>query len=168
MRRNNIAIRNAHASDAQLLAKWWNDGKIMAHAGFPDGLGTSPAEVEEGLKADEDRVRRRLILEYDKEAIGEMSYRFKTHDTAEIGIKICVPTLREKGIGTQALTLLIEHLFNELDAKRIILDTNVTNPRAQHVYKKLGFEETYYYFNAWTNQHGELQSSVHYQLLKTK
>jgi len=34
-----IRIRNATADDAQVLSKWWNNGKIMAHAGFPNDLG---------------------------------------------------------------------------------------------------------------------------------
>ena len=35
----NLTIRSAVAEDAPLLAKWWNDGAVMAHAGFPDGTG---------------------------------------------------------------------------------------------------------------------------------
>ena len=34
---------------ARKLAAWWNDGAVMAHAGFPNGLGTSEEEVIEGL-----------------------------------------------------------------------------------------------------------------------
>ncbi|WP_279306871.1 hypothetical protein [Paenibacillus pseudetheri] len=33
----NLVIRNATANDVPLLYSWWNDGKIMAHAGFPNG-----------------------------------------------------------------------------------------------------------------------------------
>ncbi len=36
-----IIIRNAMPEDATLLANWWNDGIVMAHAGFPKGLGTT-------------------------------------------------------------------------------------------------------------------------------
>jgi hypothetical protein len=32
-------IRNAYARDAKILSEWWNNGEVMAHAGFPDGLG---------------------------------------------------------------------------------------------------------------------------------
>ncbi len=30
----NLKIRNAGESDAKQLAVWWNDGRVMAHAGF--------------------------------------------------------------------------------------------------------------------------------------
>ena len=35
-----VLLRNAEAGDAGQLAAWWNDGKVMAHAGFPWGLAT--------------------------------------------------------------------------------------------------------------------------------
>lgn len=38
----NLTIRNATVEDAVLLSAWWNDGKIMAHAGFPNGTGETP------------------------------------------------------------------------------------------------------------------------------
>lgn len=34
---NNLTIRNATVEDADLLSEWWNNGEIMAHAGFPNG-----------------------------------------------------------------------------------------------------------------------------------
>lgn len=42
----NIVIRNASADDAETLCRWWNDGKVMAHAGFPKGLGTTVQKIE--------------------------------------------------------------------------------------------------------------------------
>ena len=41
----NLTIRQAEASDAKQLATWWNDGAVLAHAGFPTGVGTTAAEV---------------------------------------------------------------------------------------------------------------------------
>ena len=29
-----LCIRSAEADDCPQLAKWWNDGSVMAHAGF--------------------------------------------------------------------------------------------------------------------------------------
>ena len=39
---DNLTLRNATVKDADLLSAWWNDGKIMAHAGFPNGTGETP------------------------------------------------------------------------------------------------------------------------------
>ena len=35
----NLTIRDAVVQDAEQLAQWWNDGRVMAHAGFPNGTG---------------------------------------------------------------------------------------------------------------------------------
>lgn len=48
--------------------------------------------------------------------------------------------------------------------KKIILDTNLNNLRAQHVYEKLGFQKIRVNVDAWKNQLGELQSSIDYEL----
>ena len=49
-----LCIRNAEKKDCEQLAKWWNDGKVMAHAGFPNGLGTTATEIEKQIVNDSD------------------------------------------------------------------------------------------------------------------
>ena len=42
---SNLTIRTAVPADAEQLAAWWNDGAVMAHAGFPLGLGITEEKV---------------------------------------------------------------------------------------------------------------------------
>ena len=181
-----ITIRNAGQDDAVILAEWWNDGAVMAHAGFPHGLGTTAEKIIKDLASDSDEQRRRLILEIGGKAVGEMSYTisgdndrnlgFPDHYcidslfpgdrgelTAEIGIKICNPDYQEKGYGRRALSLLIRELFRR-KVSRIILDTNLKNTRAQHVYELLGFVKQGVRTDSWRDQEGVLQSAVDYAL----
>lgn len=159
----NLTIRNATVEDAELLSSWWNDGKIMAHAGFPNGTGETAHEIAEKLGKDTDEDRR-LIIELDNRPIGEMGYGREREDTAEIGIKICDFAEQDKGYGKILLSMLIFSLFNDMGYKRIILDTNVNNKRAQHVYEELGFTKVRVRENSWKNQLGELQSSIDYEM----
>lgn len=159
-----LTIRNAAAGDASRLCNWWNDGSVMAHAGFPEGLGTTVEEVKQGLLKDSDEAGRRLIMEADAEPLGEMNYRNVGNKIAEIGIKICEPSKQEKGYGTRLLAMLVHALFMDLGYGKIILDTNVNNSRAQHVYEKLGFRKIRVNKDAWKDQLGEWQSSVDYEL----
>ena len=46
----NLTVRQAESADAKQLTAWWNDGAVMAHAGFPGGLGTTEEEVIEIIK----------------------------------------------------------------------------------------------------------------------
>lgn len=163
-KQDNVSIRLATIQDAELLCDWWNDGKVMAHAGFPKGLGTTVSEVLEIIK-NNDSNNKIFILEYASTAIGEMNYRIYDN-TAEIGIKICDLSYQEKGIGTKALNLLIKYLFQKLNVDKIILDTNLKNTRAQHIYEKLGFTKLRVNYESWKDQMGEFQSSVDYELTK--
>lgn len=45
-----------------------------------------------------------------------------------------------------------------------MLDTNLDNKRAQHVYETLGFRRLRVHENAWTDRDGVPQSSVDYEL----
>ena len=164
IQKKDIVIRNAQKEHCEQLAAWWNDGRVMAHAGFPLGLNTSAEEIENQIAGDSDETKRRLIIEYRGGRIGEMSYSNVGNRTAEIGIKICEPAFQEKGLGRVILSLLIRELFSDGYSK-IVLDTNLNNLRAQHVYEKLGFRKLRIRENSWQNQLGEWQSAVDYELI---
>jgi len=57
-------------------------------------------------------------------------------------------------------------LFNEYGYEKILLDTNLNNKRAQHVYEQLGFKKVRTKENVWTDQAGVLQSFVDYELTR--
>ena len=157
LKHENIVVRDAIPSDASQLAAWWNDGSVMAHAGFPNGLGTTEEEVIAGLG------KGRLFLEENGRPIGEACYRPVGDGVAEIGIKICEPDCQNRGLGRIVLSMLIRWLFdNGID--KIVLDTNLTNLRAQHVYESLGFRKLRVNHDSWLDQLGNKMSSVDYAL----
>ncbi len=159
-----ILLRNAEKADAAQLAAWWNDGAVMAHAGFPLGLGTTAEKIAAQISTDTDDTRRRLVIAYQGRLIGECSYRVQSQGEAEIGIKICEADMQEKGLGKVILSLLIRALFHRGMA-RITLDTNLKNTRAQHVYERLGFRCLGVRENSWQDQLGRWQSAVDYALV---
>lgn len=160
-----ICIRNAEKMDCKQLAAWWNDGKVMAHAGFPNGLNICADEIEKQIETDCDNTKRCLIIEKNDVSIGEMSYYNLENGIVEIGIKICNPDYQEKGLGRIILSIFIGELFNR-GYEKIKLDTNLKNERAQHVYEKLGFSKIGVRKNCWKDQLGELQSAVDYELVR--
>lgn len=163
LHQDNLVIRSAAHDDAPILCAWWNDGKVMAHAGYPKGLGITVQEVVRNLEAGKNHI---MMLEIGGKAVGEMNYRITAEGAAEIGIKICQSDRQDKGYGTRFLKMLIKHLFDELGFQKIILDTNLQNTRAQHVYEKIGFRKTAVHIDSWQDQLGEWQSSVDYQMTK--
>ena len=156
----NLIIRQAETADAKPLAAWWNDGAVMAHAGFPNGLGTTEEEVIEGLS------NGRMVIEESGRLIGECNYRNVKDGVAEIGIKICETDCQNRGVGRKVLSMLIGWLFRN-GCSKIVLDTNVSNTRAQHVYELLGFRKVRTSTDSWRDQLGRLQSSVDYELVES-
>ena len=82
----------------------------------------------------------------------------------DIGIKICDPSCRDRGLGKRLLRMFIGELLGPMGYRRIVLDTNLNNRRAQHVYEQLGFRRLGVRKDAWRDQLGVLQSAVDYEL----
>lgn len=166
--KDNLVIRRARPSDAATLAMWWADGKVMAHAGFPNGIKTNIPELTKRIinqNAEENPQNVLLIIEISGISVGEMNYSIKDKEVAEIGIKICNFDYQNKGYGTMSIKLLTSYLFDKKHIKKIVLDTNVKNERAMHVYESIGFIKTSTTPNAFIDQLGNWQTAVCYELV---
>ena len=161
----NLSIRKAEINDAPLLGNWWRDGQVMAHAGFPNGLDISNEQIAKDLTNGWSNGGL-LIMQVDGTAVGEMSFRDKGDKVASIGIKICNKDMQGKGYGTKFLKMLIKYLFEHKGFEKIILDTNVKNIAAQKTYEGLGFVKVAVHEDSWTDQLGQLQSYIDYEMTK--
>lgn len=162
LKQDDLWIRTATLEDAHQLCIWWNDGKVMAHAGFTKGLNTTVDKIQHQLSFP--GKSHRMMIGYKEYTIGEMSYNEVDDITAEIGIKICDFAYQNQGNGTKLLKMLLGYL-KEIGYKKVILDTNFNNQRARHVYTKLGFKEVAINKDAWLNDLNEPQTSVDYELI---
>ena len=74
--------------------------------------------------------------------IGNLSIRIDAKNrVGNIGIMIGEKSVWGQGYGTEALKLLIEYAFNNLNLQRVELEVFSSNPRAQHCYEKVGFRK---------------------------
>ena len=162
LRHGNLLIRSALPTDAAQLAAWWNDGAVMTHAGFPNGIGTDADIVEKQLLSDD---THRFIIESEGVSIGEMCWRETSPATAEIGIKICNPAYQNRGLGKTLLRLLSDALFRQ-GFSYIEVSTMLSNQRAQHVYEQLGFGEKTLVKDGWTAPGGTVYSYLTYKLYR--
>ncbi len=64
------------------------------------------------------------------------------HRSAELGIALSNKQYWGKGLGTEAIQLLVQFGFNTLNLHRIYLTVFEDNLRAQRVYEKIGFTRT--------------------------
>lgn len=160
-----VKIRTAAKKDADTILGWWNDGEIMAHAGFPLGLNTTKENVLQNISKNDDK-RELLIVEIDGVPVGELNYKIKGK-IADIGIKICVKEYQNGGYGTEILKHFYKTLFTEKNINKITCDTNLKNIRAQCVYEnKLKMKRVKTVYNCFENQVGEKCSATFFEISK--
>ena len=135
----------------------------MIHVGFPRGLGTDIQKIRRQLSSPESGFHL-CLLELDGRPVGEISHRDKGNHVAFIGVKVCELDEQGKGHGTSFIKMFLGYLFQDLHFEKVTLDTGLSNTRAQHVYEKIGFRRVGVCQDSWTNQLGEQQSSVDYEL----
>lgn len=106
-----------------------------AHAGpTPERL----AEIYAGWAADEDRAV--WTVEADGAVLGEILLLDLDAGNRACGLRLWLAGAgRDRGVGTRALTLVLEHAFTTVGLHRVSLEVYDHNPRARHVYARLGF-----------------------------
>lgn len=169
-----IMIRPLEEGDEETLYRWWNDGELMAHAGFPNGILQSKETIRIKITSGKEDVfsktRRFMICrQEDFKPIGEVNYHDwdARNQKCEIGIKVCEKPEQGKGYGYDALFYFIDFVMNHLNLNKIELTTMKDNLRAQKLYKKLGFQpfgvSTDGYFDS---RIGEFVDVIFMELLK--
>ena len=159
-----IKLRSATTEDIKYFYKWWNDGEVMEHAGFPLGLNITEERIKQSIDKNCD-TKQLLIMEFEDIPFGEISFSIENNQ-ANFGIKICEKTMRNKGIGPVVLKALFQYLF-DLGVEKICCDTNPNNARARHFYEnKMGMKQVEIKENCWKNQIGEPQGVVLFEITK--
>jgi len=51
VREGPLLLRQAGPADAPVLHAWWNDGAVMAHAGFPEALESLKTQIQAGCQS---------------------------------------------------------------------------------------------------------------------
>lgn len=143
---NRIFLRKMTSEDIEIYHKWRNDIEVMK--------STSPSLDIYSIEETEEFVnyfilgsksaKAYIIIEKESgEAIGIISLvniDYKNRKAESI-IDIGEKEFWGKGFGSEAMKLLLDFGFLELNLHRISLKVFVFNSRAINLYKKLGFQE---------------------------
>lgn len=108
----------------------------------------------------------RLMLETpDKRVAGiiDICHFEPFHNRAEVGIVID-EYFRQQGLGSLALSMLIEHCFQYLGIRQLYAYIDVTNVPSLKLFKKMGFEECAY-LKDWMRTGNTFRDVVMVQLL---
>jgi RimJ/RimL family protein N-acetyltransferase len=140
-----INLRPLHLNDAnERYLKWINDPEVtrgMATGYFP----TSAEQLTDYVKGslNDKNTIFLAMCDVNDEHVGNV--KLDRIDwiagTCELGIIIGEASARGKGYGREAMNLLIDFAFNELNLRKISLAVFENNPHAKHLYESLGFKQ---------------------------
>ena len=83
--------------------------------------------------------------------IGDIAYKILSSDESQVEIGLTLSRRYQgAGYGKEACTRLLSYLFNELNKRRVIANTDVLNTPASQVLEKTGFRrEAHFVENLW-------------------
>ncbi len=138
-----VVLRPMTYDDAPALMRWGNDRDFAWFQwGRNPGRWPDEASTREWMDRFAERDGALLAIEYEGRAIGHANYRGwqPKAKSAEVGIGIGEPLLWSKGLGREALGLLLTHLVDDMGAHRVSLHVLAFNDRAINSYKAVGFQ----------------------------
>lgn len=137
-----IALTPLTAADSSLLYQWINDREqVLFNAAYKPVTETQHQAWFESIQQRKDLVIFGIRLLETDHLIGSCqlhSINF-VNRTAELQIRLGSPDDRGKGYGTEAVRLLLQFAFTDLNLNRIHLRVFAGNTRAIGVYEKCGF-----------------------------
>ena len=145
-----IILRNFEREDLKHLHEWQNDEEVMRLArSFPDhtiSREALEARYEKAIKGDDFGERYYIIEERTTgKPIGWTSldiHRWTRRATgADIGLAIGEKNHWKKGYGTEAVQLLLQEAFEQLNLHRLTWWTFAENEASLALAKKTGFRE---------------------------
>jgi RimJ/RimL family protein N-acetyltransferase len=136
-----VRLRPVEERDLPNFVKWLADPELTRWLAAVDSPPTLDEEYEwyEGKRSDPDSVMW-AIETLDGRLAGNVELRLTPRARrAEMGIAIQDKSRWGQGLGTEAVRLVLDYAFTELDLNRVELTTDEDNARALRCYEKCGF-----------------------------
>jgi len=136
-----VILRPPREPDVEAVYSWDRDPELAAWTGrSPIAISLSAAR-RDYLARWEDPSVKTFIIEASGDPIGMATLYDFRRDGCELGIKIGPGNLRGRGYATEAVTLLLDYVFDTLGLGAVRGSTLAHNDRMQRVFEKNGFEQ---------------------------
>ncbi|HWQ04363.1 MAG TPA: GNAT family protein [Longilinea sp.] len=140
-----IRLAAFHPEDAEIAAHWTEDGEYQRQMDTDFARPSTPAEQAEMLtsRRSSNSVNFALRTLDGDRLIGFVAIHSIewNNQCGTLSMGIGEAEFRGKGYGSEALNLILNYAFNELNLYRVGLDVIGTNERAIRAYQKAGFRE---------------------------
>ena len=125
-----LVVRTATAHDVELIYELWTDPRVMANAGFPQGLRTTREEIDKKLRKPSDSEFERLLVVELKDTGQSIGQCYMHHPDeegiAETDIKL-LPAFWGHKYGVEAKRGMVTHLFTHTNCTAVGASPNVGN-----------------------------------------
>lgn len=145
LRGERIWLTALNRADAAVMARWEYDNEYLRLMDSSPARPRSEDEIARWLDSaarsnTEFTFGVRLLDSDDLIGWAQLDGIIWTHGTSALGIGVGNRSFWDRGYGTEALALLLDFAFDELNLHRVFLTVFSYNPRAIHLYEKLGFQ----------------------------
>ncbi len=147
-RGENVFLRDAYPSEVEDYLRWMREGEWKDFDAPWEEMDDPQEDLEKRfnrvfLEEKTEPRKRAIITSPEDKPIGWVNRysKKKHHSVFLIGIDICEDPYLGKGLGTEALHLWIEYLFENSDIHKVGLHTYSYNKKMKRVAEKLGFKE---------------------------
>ncbi|WP_040950620.1 GNAT family N-acetyltransferase [Gorillibacterium massiliense] len=141
---NAIELRFVRESDFDAYYAFLQDPELNRLTGSHQDF--SREEIGNWIRkigvANEDRIDLMIVLKETGELLGEVVLNERDTDNRSANIRIGIQGTQHRGCGygTEAMIRMLRYGFDTLNLHRIHLGVYAFNPRAIHVYEKIGFQ----------------------------
>jgi RimJ/RimL family protein N-acetyltransferase len=160
-----VTLRGLEVEDAGEILRHFNDLEVRRFLATTHYIAKEEEEqwirnTWEGRRKGEEYIFG-IELNDPKQLIGTCGFHAMSaiHRTTELGVAIWNKQYWGKGLGTEALILLLNYGFNMLNLHSVFLTVIEDNVRAQRVYEKVGFKP------AGRHRHAVYQDGTYKDLL---
>ena len=128
-------------ADLTDVAHWLSEPEVRQFWGDPE---ENLEEMRAGLTEPDYAPSWQFVIGLDGRGVGVIQYSHRepdpdSHWDASIDIFIGDAAARGRGVGIEAVRVLLRHLFEEKRVHRVTIDPELDNVRAIHVYERAGF-----------------------------
>ncbi len=160
-----ISLRTVEKEDIEFLRDGVNHPEVRKHMGNtgPQNL-ESEEEFFENIVEASDGIHLLICREDEPMGIVKLEEKEKPSNIAELGLWLH-PEFHSKGYGTEAIELIVEHGFRQLNYQKLYARAHEDNKGSQRIWEKHGFEK-----EGQLREHvlveGEHRDMIYYGLLR--
>jgi RimJ/RimL family protein N-acetyltransferase len=163
-----VTLRPVGGSDAAVLAGLLRDPEVLRltgavhstrECGEPLARARHLETIYRRWAVADDRIVWVIIDNASGDVVGESVLNELDTGNLSCNFRIWISGARDRGLGTEATRLTMRHAFEEHGLNRVELQVYDFNPRARHVYEKVGFvfegtsRQALRFDGAWVDAH---------------